>query len=184
MDQGSVSHAKHQGIHVLRFLGDVRYPLSPTLDQFLQKLFASGLPSGFVIDLSDTKSIDSTNLGIIARIAERMRKNGGPRVTIVSDQPDINDLLTGIGFDTVFRIVESSKPVPGVTQTLTVSETADHDAVTDVVLQAHRTLMTINEHNREMFQDVVTAIEQERTAKASQKQKPITLRGASEENFG
>ncbi len=66
-----------------------------------------------------------------------MRKGGGSRVTIVSDQPDINDLLTGIGFDRVFRIVESSKPLPGEVQVLTESE-ADRDAVADVVLEAHR----------------------------------------------
>lgn len=162
MEQGSVLHANHEGVHVLRFLGDIRYPLSPSVDRFLQRLFAAGLPAGFVVDLTETKSIDSTNLGLVARIAERMRKGGGSRVTIVCDQPDINYVLTGMGFDAVFRIVESSKPLPGEVQVLTESE-ADCNAVADVVLQAHRMLMAMNEHNREMFRDVVAAIEQERT---------------------
>lgn len=162
MEQGSVLHASHEGVHLLRFLGDIRYPLSPSVDRFLQRLFAAGLPAGFVVDLTATTSIDSTNLGLVARIAERMRKEGGSRVTIVCDQPDINDVLTGMGFDTVFRIVESSKPLPGEVQVLAESD-ADRDAVADIVLEAHRTLMAMNEHNREMFRDVVTAIEKERT---------------------
>jgi anti-anti-sigma factor len=162
MEQGSVLHASHEGVHLLRFLGDIRYPLSPSVDRFLQRLFAAGLPAGFVVDLTETKSIDSTNLGLIARIAERMRKEGGSRVTIVCDQPDINEVLIGMGFDAVFRIVESSEPLRGEVQVLAESD-ADRGAVADIVLEAHRTLMAMNEHNREMFRDVVAAIEQERT---------------------
>lgn len=163
MEPGSVLHASHEGVHVLRFLGDIRYPLSPSVERYIQQLFAAGQPAGFVVDLSETKNIDSTNLGLLARIAERMRKGGGSRVTIVCDQPDINDLLTGMGFDAVFRIVERSKPLSGEeVQVLTERET-DRDAVADIVLEAHRTLMAMNEHNREMFHDVVAAIEQERT---------------------
>ena len=161
MAQGSVSHASHEGVQVLRFSGDIRYPLSPMVDRFVQQLFAAGLPAGFVVDLTETKSIDSTNLGLIARIAERMRKGGGTRVTIVCDEPDIQDLLAGIGFDAVFRIVEFSKPVLGEEQTLSKSET-DRDALADIILEAHRTLMAMNEQNREMFRDVVKAIELER----------------------
>ena len=89
MDKGNVLHASHEDVHVLRFIGDIRYPLSPSIDRFLDGIFAGPEPAGFVIDLTETDSIDSTNLGLLARIARRMQSLDARRVTIVSNRADI-----------------------------------------------------------------------------------------------
>ena len=54
MDNAKILHASQNGIHVLRFVGDIRYTLGHTLDRFLDELFAGPTPEGFVIDLSAT----------------------------------------------------------------------------------------------------------------------------------
>ncbi|MGB5179284.1 MAG: STAS domain-containing protein, partial [Gammaproteobacteria bacterium] len=74
MDNGNVLHASHDDVHVLRFIGDIRYPLSPSIDRYLEQIFAGPKPAGFVIDLTETDSIDSTNLGLLARLATRMQR--------------------------------------------------------------------------------------------------------------
>lgn len=158
--EGKVLYARYEGVHVLRLLGDIRYPLSPSLSLFIERLFAPGLPAGFVVDLTETSIIDSTILGLIALIGERMRKGGGPPLTIVSNKPDIDDVLTAMGFDAVFRIVQSNEPPPGEAQALS-QEKAEPEIMARVVLEAHRTLMAMNERNRELFRDVVAALEQE-----------------------
>ena len=83
MDNGTVLHASHDDVHVLRFIGDIRYTLSPSIEHFLEGVFDGPKPAGFVIDLTETDSIDSTNLGLLARIALRMRALDSRRVTIV-----------------------------------------------------------------------------------------------------
>jgi anti-anti-sigma factor len=69
MTDGSILHASHDGVEVLRFVGEIRYRLAPALDRYLESVFAKPGLAGFVIDLIETDSIDSTNLGILARIA-------------------------------------------------------------------------------------------------------------------
>jgi anti-anti-sigma factor len=152
MHNGKVFHASHEGVHVLRFMGDIRYTLSPSLECFIEQLFAGDKPRGFVIDLCEVVSIDSTNLGLMAEIANQMRNTENSRVTIICDQMDINELLASMGFDESRRDgdmeeeeIQLEKP-----QSATMSRT---------ILKAHRTLMALNETNRELFRDVVTLLE-------------------------
>ncbi len=108
MDNGNVLHARHGDVHVLRFIGDIRYTLSPSLERFLEVIFAGPKPAGFIIDLTETDSIDSTNLGLLARIANRMQALRAPRITVVSNRADINSVLTSMALDEVFDIVEDT----------------------------------------------------------------------------
>lgn len=158
MNDGKVLHASRNGIHVLRFIGDVRYTLSPSVDRFVQDIFAGPPPTGFVIDLTGTDSIDSTNLGLLARIAKSMKAINGSRVTILSDRADINSVLTSMAFDEVFDIVSDTTLDTGAEKQLN-SETVDKESLSRTVLETHRALMELSERNEEMFGDVVEALE-------------------------
>jgi anti-anti-sigma factor len=161
MSNNRVLHAKQENVHVLRFVGDIRYPMSPSVDQFLDELFSAATPDGFVIDLTEAHTIDSTNLGLLARVATRMRECGGPRVVIISAHGDINEILMTVGFDEVFDIRE--QPVPDVCNVtaLPIAE-VDRETMSHTILKAHRTLMDLNEHNRAQFCEVVTVLEHTR----------------------
>jgi anti-anti-sigma factor len=158
MSDGKVLHASHDDIHVLRYIGDIRYTLSPSIERFLEGIFNGPKPAGFVIDLTQTDCIDSTNLGLLARIAMRMQKLGAPQVTLLSNRPDINSLLTSMALDEVFDIVSESGVVTGVAQELPREDT-DRETLARTLIAAHRALMELSEHNREMFQDVVASLE-------------------------
>ena len=158
MDNGNVLHASNSGVHVLRFIGDIRYTLSPSIDRFLEGIFAGPKPVGFVIDLTDTDSIDSTNLGLLARLATRMQRLDARRVTIVSSRDDINAVLNSMALDEVFDIVGDAGLETGTAQEVP-QENADREVLARTLIDAHRALMDLNEHNREMIRDVVTALE-------------------------
>ena len=158
-----VLHASHQGVHVLRFVGEIRYTLSPALEQFITGLFSGLPPAGFVVDLTDTTSIDSTNLGLLADIAKRMRKCGGPPVILVSHRTEINEVLVSMGFNEVFTMVPNSESDLAADHELELNETSDATTMASTLLKAHRTLMALNEHNRDQFHDVVSALEEEIT---------------------
>jgi anti-anti-sigma factor len=158
MDDGNVLHASHDNIHVLRFIGDIRYPLSPSIERFLDGIFTGTEPAGFVIDLTETDSIDSTNLGLLARIARRMQSLDAQRVTIVSNRPDINSVLTSMALDEVFDIVENTDLDTGASQEVPQEDTGK-ETLARTLIDAHRALMDLSEHNREMFRDVVASLE-------------------------
>jgi anti-anti-sigma factor len=159
MDNAKILHASQDGIHVLRFVGDIRYTLGHTLDRFLDELFAGPTPEGFVIDLTATDCIDSTNLGLLVRVAREMDNHGAPRVTLISDRPDINAVLTSMALDEVFDIVSRGSAPLGSGQELPRRK-ADRESLSRTLLKAHRALMELNEHNEEIFRDVVAKLEQ------------------------
>ena len=158
MDNGNVLHASHNDVHVLRFIGDIRYTLSPSINRFLEEIFASSKPAGFVIDLTDTDSIDSTNLGLLTRLATRMQRFDAQRVTIVSNRADINSVLNSMALDEVFDIVQDTCLETDATQEVPQKDT-DRETLAHTLIEAHRALMVLNERNREMFRDVVASLE-------------------------
>ena len=158
MDNGNVLDASNNGVNVMRFIGDIRYTLSPSIDSFLEGIFTGPKPAGFVIDLTETDSIDSTNLGLLTRLAMRMQRLDAQRVTIVSNRADINSVLTSMALDEVFNIVEDSCLETGTAQEVP-QENTDKETLARTLIEAHRALMDLNERNREMFRDVVTALE-------------------------
>ncbi len=158
MIDGKVLHATQNQVHVLRFVGDIRYTLSPSIDRFLKELFSGPPPSGFVIDLTETDSIDSTNLGLLARIAKAMKRLNGSRVTIVSNRPDINSILSSMAFDEVFEIVSQTAMKTEGENELTCQR-ADKESLSRTMIETHRALMELSEENKKMFCDVVAELE-------------------------
>jgi anti-anti-sigma factor len=161
MSSGNVFYAEQSGVHVLRYVGDIRYTLGPSLDRFIEGLFCGPTPGGFIIDLRATQTIDSTNLGLIARIANRMQERSGPRVTIVSGGDGIQEMLECMGFDQIFDILPDIEAAPQAGQAVPIDQ-PDKTRVSTTVLEAHRVLMALNPRNRERFQDVVDLLERQR----------------------
>ena len=79
-------------------------------------------------------------------------------MTIVSDRTDINSVLTSMAFDEVFDIVEDASLETEATQEVPQQD-IDRETLTRTLIDAHRALMDLNEHNRKTFQDVVTTLE-------------------------
>lgn len=158
--EGKVLYARQTGVHCLHYVGNIRYTLAPSVERFVEGLFCELEQPGFVIDLNETESIDSTNLGLLARLANRVSQRGGPRVTIASERRDINELLEGMGFDEVFDIIEGNGCAAEMGEMVPIEESG-LETMRDTILEAHRMLMALREDNREQFGEVVAALEQE-----------------------
>ncbi|MCP4895952.1 MAG: STAS domain-containing protein, partial [bacterium] len=105
MAEGRILHGSHEGVQVLRYQGAVRYTLCPALDALIQERLKSEELRGFVVDLTAVDAIDSTNLGILARLTGMMQKRNLPKVTLVSNRPAINEVVEGMGLEKVFHMV-------------------------------------------------------------------------------
>ena len=105
MLKGRIIVADQEGTHVIKFLGDVRLTLCPALDQYLDNMFNSRYFKTILIDLTEAEGIDSTTLGMLAKMSIRMKKKMGFVPTLVSINDNITRVLLSMGFDKVFVFV-------------------------------------------------------------------------------
>ncbi len=162
MTLGHVTHAARDGVHVLRYFGSVNYTLAPGLQRFLDALVHDGSLSGLVFDLTAAESLDSTNLGLMARANEEARCAGISQSVIISSNEDIDGVLKSMGFDQSFDVVPSdgafadaddepvdSVPCSSITQ------------LQRTMIDAHRALMRLSEAGRVEFEPVVSCLERD-----------------------
>jgi len=150
--------AREGGTVIIRLLGDVRYTISPTFKDYLETLFHDPQVTNIVLDLSGTSNIDSTNLGLLAKVANHSRQHLHHKSLIVSDNSDVNQVLHSVGFDRVFMLTNHFD-MPATDLEELEPEAASREQLAGVLLDAHRTLMGMNETNRVMFADVVKSLE-------------------------
>lgn len=160
---GRLLYASHNGFHLLRFVGEIRHPMSPSLERFLDRLLTEKA-KGLVIDLVETQIIDSTCLGLLARTALRLRSLGLEKATVVSPHPHIAEVLRSMSFDRLFNIVGEMVVGKVEERALKTPDESGEDALLDIMLGAHRTLMSLSAQNRLQFKDVVEALERESEA--------------------
>ena len=159
-DKGMVYYAQRDQLYILKFVGDIRYTLSCSLDKFLDRIFSQANFDTMLIDLTETRSIDSTNLGLLAKIAKFMWRRFDKKTTLISTNPDITQLLASMGFDSVFTICSDRERCQPVDQDLTISE-GTRNELADTLLESHILLSELNENNREMFKSVIEALKKD-----------------------
>lgn len=158
-DEGQISYARQADTWILRFQGAIRYTNAHALDTFLDTLFAQQRPAAICVDLSDTTSIDSTGIGMLAKIANGLNRAGRSKPVLVSTNTEINELLLSLRLDDVCLIAtEGSKA--SAAETIPATTPSERD-VARTVLEAHRLLCGLSEHNRASFLSVVDALANE-----------------------
>ncbi|HXH02054.1 MAG TPA: STAS domain-containing protein [Candidatus Competibacteraceae bacterium] len=160
MDTGAVYYAKQDHAYVLKFVGAIRYTLGCALDDFLNHLFRQRDFDNILIDLRETTSIDSTSLGLLAKIANFMSAQLGKRTTIVSTNADINQTLDSVGFYQVFSICQDPEAQCPQAERLVPDQDVEPDRqhLGETLYEAHRLLSELNEKNRATFHNVLEAL--------------------------
>ena len=158
MTTGRILVGNGDGTYLMRLVGDVRLSLGAAVDEFLDRMFQDREFRSVVVDLSCTDGIDSTALGVLARLSTQARRRMGFTPTLVSTRPDITRLLTTMGFDDIFHIIE--QPLEDKRQLGELPKTdLPPDELRTRVLEAHRCLMAVNDNNRSTFEDLVATLE-------------------------
>src|SRR5690554_7317572 len=109
MHTGKLLSAKSQHTFILKLVGDVRLTLCCTLDKLLERIFADKEINSFIIDLSQTENLDSTTLGLLAKIAVQASSNGLAQPSIISPNQDITLLLESMGFRQYFILLKQPR---------------------------------------------------------------------------
>jgi anti-anti-sigma factor len=157
MKSGKILATEFNKIPVLKLAGDVRVLMSSTIDNYFTSLYNRAILEAMIVDLSETTGIDSTALGLLAKMAIQLRNRFNVKPSIISTNPDITKILKGMSFDIIFDIVEEP-----LEQEVKFGELNHINELENVIKQkvivAHQALMALSEENKLEFQDLVSAL--------------------------
>ncbi|WP_404416935.1 STAS domain-containing protein [Vreelandella aquamarina] len=160
IEEGRIKAAFESGVFVLKLCGDVRLTLCATLDSQAQRLAKTPGLEAVMIDLREATNVDSTALGFLAKVAIAVKGRLEQPPTIIVDNPDVRKMLDVMGFSHFFTLMKMplEQALPEIAETVT-EVPADEQGMRQRILEAHRILMHMNEHNREQFQPLVEMLE-------------------------
>lgn len=160
MQSGSIRVACHEGDYMVRLEGDVRLTLCAAFDAFIERVAHDEQLNSLLVDCSQAANMDSTTLGQLVRLGMRVRERLGMPPILFCPDPDLRRLLLTMGFDDVFRVESDAIQDFKGLETLQCG-TSSEDEIRKRVLEAHRTLMGLNEHNRLAFSELVNFLERD-----------------------
>lgn len=159
----------------LKLRGNITYLNSYPFDSFSRHIFTRTDFTSVLIDLSETTGIDSTNLGILARIGSAARTRSGEKATIIATSPDISRTLESMGFGQVFAIINEPAPPGAGLKPLPPAAPEGVTGLAETILDAHRELMSISKQNEKTFRSVVDFMEKD-IARLKGRKKPPARR--------
>ncbi|MCW8124996.1 STAS domain-containing protein [Microbulbifer halophilus] len=160
MQSGQIMVGAHEGIYVIKLVGDVRLNLCTSFDNFIDKMFAHDDFNDVVFDLHNAEGVDSTTLGLMAKIAIRALERGCQKPLALSADKGIRHLLDAMGFESLIEVSDEERDYSAKPEPLQCKN-PDECAAREKVLEAHRVLMSLNEQNAATFRDLVQTLERE-----------------------
>jgi len=146
--------------YFLKIVGTPRYTNCADFSYFISALISENQFEDILVDLSETDFLDSTSLGLLAKLAGAVVSKFDRKMTVISTNRDINDLLINTGFDQIMLLIEKPDDFN--------SELDELPAVNDVnknmakmMLEAHKILSDMNSENENEFKAVVEMLTSE-----------------------
>jgi anti-anti-sigma factor len=155
-------HGRCDGTLVLRLSGPIRYGAALALRGCVDELLAGEDHGGLLIDLRDVDAIDSTGMGLLARVGRTSLQRRGRRAVIACPDNDVATTLRSAAFDELFVMLDAypfddddgtftEVPLDGLGE--------GPSELGWIILDAHRDLSSVSERNREAYADVIAALE-------------------------
>ena len=158
MRPGKILVADHAGVYIIKMVGDVRLTLCISFDQFIDAMLAAENFSSVLFDLSEAEAVDSTTLGLMAKISLLAQEQRNITPVILATNASIKRILDTMGFADIFSIVDQLDVAIAPEKSLTAIE-CDEQQVKEKVLEAHKILMGLNAQNHDTFKDLVNMLE-------------------------
>lgn len=159
MSQGKILISDKADNYLLKLVGDVRLTLSGTLNRYMEILFGKNQVKSVVVDMLDADGVDSTTLGLIAKLGLHCREYYKMNVKLFCQNPSIIRTLECMGFDEIIDIYQQS-PDEFDAELRSLEEVpAAVDEVRRQVLEAHKLLLKLNPDNSAEFTDLINALE-------------------------
>ncbi|PHS74174.1 STAS domain-containing protein [Porticoccus sp.] len=163
MQPGKILVSHDDDVYLIKLVGDVRVTLCTSLNNYIEAIFQTGNVAEVVIDMLDTVAVDSTTLGLLAKLAIYSHDHFGIKPTVFCNDESLYQVLAVMGLDEIFNIIqESSSSAADYQELPDISPDVEVEEVRDRVLEAHRLLSVLNERNQQEFIDLIRSLEQTR----------------------
>lgn len=162
MSNGQILISDQSDNYLLKLVGDVRLTLSASLSRYIETLFNNHTVQRIVVDMLEAEAVDSTTLGLIAKLGLRCRQHYNINVQLFCQNPSILKTLDCMGFDEIIDIFSQPHEVNGKLRTLDTSDDASEDNLDELreqVLESHKLLRQLNPENSVEFSDLIQALE-------------------------
>lgn len=161
---GKILVAQREGIYLLKLTGDVRVTLCTSLADYIERVFSNRQASEVFVDLLEAQGIDSTTLGLLAKLAVHCIDNLGFKANLLCVNYDILRLIESMELGDLFNVlsIPDAPQLPLQDVTPHEGELPDMEAVRQQVLEAHRLLVKLNPRLMSEFVDLISALEQEK----------------------
>ena len=157
-------HGLRDHVSVLKLEGQLRYPHAHALRRLADDLLAEEQIETVLLDLRGVELIDSTVLGVLARMGRANLERRGRRAIVVCAPGEVATCLLSSALDTLFAMVDDYTFEPSVSLVEVPIEPPKgvlEAKLGQLMLEAHRDLSAVNPRNSQAFQDVISALESE-----------------------
>ncbi len=155
---GAIYAASIDGIEYIKFTGTVRYSHCSGLESHINQLFADKQCTQVVVDLEQAEVLDSTALGLLAKVAIEMKKYCETRPVIFMVEGELHRIINRVCFDQVFDVVFDRKPLRSDDLEALNTAPSDEESVLKRVIGAHRSLAELSESNESLYRDITGAL--------------------------
>ncbi len=140
-------------VSVARLIGRTTFKVSQELREFGMKAVRDKAAS-IIFELSECDSVDSTILGVVAMIGLEGRNT--TELVMINARPSVRAQLEGVGLARLCRFAEQQiEDVSWQNLCQAAAGAVSMGAVSNLILEAHQTLMNIDPENIPKFKDVV-----------------------------
>lgn len=160
MTEGEFLYAIIDETCIIKPMGSIVYSMSGDLDEFFKIISEEESIRKVLVDLTETTYLDSTNLGLLARMNHMINNNPGKENMLFFANKAINEIIIDLGLNTIFTIIPHHEYKAGQMVNIPHSGICQED-LSAIVLEAHKFLMTLNNENRDKFKNVVEYINQD-----------------------
>ncbi|MGK2913198.1 MAG: STAS domain-containing protein [Porticoccaceae bacterium] len=146
------------GVYLIRMEGDVRLTLCASLNRYIDGIFNDKQARNVLVDLLDAKGVDSTTLGLLAKMALFSAQRFEVKPTLFCTDETILRTLEAMSLDGLFDIIRSRPPALAGVVELRCTDT-DEEEIRQQVLAAHKLLIKINPACEGEFIDLISTLE-------------------------
>lgn len=158
MDKCKILVGQCEGVYLIRMEGDVRLTLCASLSRYIDGIFADKQARNVLVDLLAAKGVDSTTLGLLAKLALFSAQHFGVKPTLFCTEEGILRTLEAMSLDGLFSIIRSPPPVQTDVVEMPCTDT-DEEEIRQQVLAAHKLLIKINPQREADFIDLIRTLE-------------------------
>lgn len=148
----------------IKIVGRGNFQCSPCLKQIVEEQEAEG-EHDYTIDLEQCEQLDSTFMGTLTGIAQRLKNKQKGSVCVINVSDSNKELMENLGLDQLFpiRSLADGREFPpsgadGSFSEVALAATISKDAVEQTIRSAHEALVTANKENVPKFQSLLEII--------------------------